>query len=108
MPDYPLPAPKTWEELRAGAVGWLSRHWGPDWGTRRCPYCHNESWVLGDVLALQTAPRWPTQSQGVVNPVLQVVCTKCSHAVLINALSVFQPQHQEERQWPGEQRPTMY
>jgi hypothetical protein len=40
---------------------------------------------------------------------LQVVCTKCSHSVLLNALSVFQPQEQEQEQpQRQEQRPTMY
>lgn len=111
MPDYPIPAPRTWEELRSGAIGWLSEHWGSDWQKRRCLYCDNEAWVLGDVLALQTATGWPTQSRGAVNPMLQVVCTKCSHSVLLNALSVFQPPQQEQQreQLPErEQRPTMY
>ena len=107
MPDYPLPAPKTWEELQSGAISWLSEHWGPDWRTRRCPYCEYEAWELGDVLALQTAPRWPTQSEPAVNPMLQIICTKCGHAVLLNALSVFQAPWQERPQRP-EQRPTMY
>jgi len=101
MPNFPIPAPKTWEELQSGANAWLSEQWGPDWRKRRCPYCENEAWVLGDVLALQTVPRWPTQAQGAVHPMLQVVCTKCSHSVLVDALSIFQPQQRE-------QRPTMY
>jgi hypothetical protein len=107
MPDYPLPAPRTWEELRAGATGWLSRHWGSDWQQRRCPHCGNEGWELGDVLALEAAPRWPARSEPAVNPMLQVLCTGCGHAVLLNALSVFQsplPERPQRR----EQRPTMY
>jgi hypothetical protein len=107
MPDYPIPAPKTWQELRSGAISWLSEQWGPDWQKRKCLYCDNEAWVLGDVLALQTATGWPTQSQRTVCPMLQVVCTKCGHSVLLNALSVFQPQQQERPQL-REQRPTMY
>jgi hypothetical protein len=38
---------------------------------------------------------------------LQVVCTKCSHSVLLDALSIFQPPEQE-RPPQREQRPTMY
>jgi hypothetical protein len=105
MTNYPIPAPKTWEELRSGAISWLSERWGPDWRNRKCPYCDNEAWELGDVLALQTAPRWPAQSQGAVYPMLQVVCTKCSHSVLLNATSIFQ---QEQQPPQREQRPTMY
>jgi len=107
MPDYPLPAPKTWEELQSGAIGWLSEHWGADWQKRRCRYCDNEGWALGDVLALQTAPRWPTRSEPAVNPMLQVICTNCAHAVLLNALAIFQPP-QQQRPQSREQRPTMY
>jgi hypothetical protein len=107
MSDYPMPAPRTWGEFESGATGWLSEHWGPDWQKRRCQYCQNEGWELGDVLALQPAPRWPTQSEPAVNPMLQVVCTKCGHAVLMNALKVFRsPEH--ERPQRREQRPTMY
>jgi ribosomal protein S27AE len=112
MTSYPIPAPKTWEELRSGASDWLSEQWGPEWHKRKCPYCDNEAWILGDVLALQRALRWPTQSQGDVIPMLQVLCTRCGHSVLLNALSVFQPQQLEEQlraQPPRrEQRPTMY
>jgi ribosomal protein S27AE len=110
MPEYPLPAPKTWEELRSGAHAWLSQQWGPDWSKRKCPYCENGALVLGDVLALQPAPKWPTQSHRAVYPMLQLVCTKCGHSVLLNALSIFQPQQHEQQQRPPrrEQRPTMY
>jgi len=107
MPDYPLPAPKTWEELQAGAIGWLSEHKGPDWQKRRCPYCENAGWELGDVLALQTAPRWPARSEPALNPMLQILCTSCGHAVLLNALAIFQPL-QQQRPQRREQRPTMY
>jgi hypothetical protein len=106
MSDYPLPAPRTWQELQSGAIGWLSERWGPDWQKRRCPYCESAGWELGDVLALQTAPRWPTQSEPAVNPMLQILCKKCGHAVLLNALLVFQPQQQSPQR--REQRPTMY
>jgi hypothetical protein len=107
MPDYPLPAPRTWEELQSAAIGWLSEHWGADWQKRPCPYCENEGRELGDVLALQPAPRWPTRSEPAVAPKLQVICTNCGHAVLVNALSIFQPPQRERPQRP-EQRPTMY
>lgn len=110
MTDHPIPAPKTLEELRSGASSWLSEHWGPDWRKRRCPYCDNEAWELGDVLALQGAPGWPTQSQGAVHPMIQVVCTKCGHSVLIDARSALPQPHQQQRDAPPrrEQRPTMY
>ena len=105
MADFPLPAPRTWEELRSGTVSWLSERWGPDWREHRCPCCENQGWVLGDVLALERAAGWPSHSAGAVTPMLQVVCTKCSHAVLLNAQSVFRLHEQPLR---GEQRPTMY
>jgi hypothetical protein len=107
MPNYPIPAPKTWEELQSGAEAWLSEQWGPDWQKRKCPYCGNEAWVFGDALALPSASRWPTRSEPTVHPMLQLVCTKCSHSVLLDALSIFQ-HHQQERAPQREQRPTMY
>jgi hypothetical protein len=108
MPDYPLPAPRTWEELQSGAIGWLSEHWGSDWQSRTCPYCNNAGWQLGDVLALETAPRWPTRSEPVVTPMLQVLCTNCGHAALLSALAVFQPPGHQKFPERREQRPTMY
>jgi hypothetical protein len=107
MPNYPLPAPRTWEELQSGVHAWLSEQWGPDWQKRRCPYCENEAWKLGDALALPAAPRWPTRSQAAFQPMLQVVCVKCSHSVLLDARSIFEPFGQE-RPPQREQRPTMY
>jgi hypothetical protein len=90
-----LPAPKTWDELTTGMAVWLSQHWSDESGdTRPCACCGSQDWEYGHVVGLSSDPRWPIGPQEHYGsfPHFQLSCKDCGNTVLINALSVFQPQ----------------
>jgi hypothetical protein len=86
------PAPRSWPELQAGVVEWLITNWGQD---HPCPYCPSTDWLVGPVIALPEMPGWPNPEKRPLGafPMVQVVCSRCGHTVLINALWIFEPQN---------------
>jgi hypothetical protein len=95
-----LPAPKTWDELVMGMAVWFGQHWHDETGEMRaCGYCGSRHWEYGHVVALMSDPRWPIrpgENHGSF-PHFQLSCTECGNTVLINVLSVFEPQRPWEK-----------
>jgi hypothetical protein len=84
------PPPKSWDEYLTGVVAWLDSHWN---GDHSCPYCDNSTWTVGRVVALDAVPSWPGESRLFGrSPVVPIICTRCGHIVLFNALWIFYPQ----------------
>jgi len=106
-PNFSYLHPRVGRELQSGANAWLSEQWVPDWRKRRCPTARTKHGYLVNVLALQTAPRWPTQPRERSHPMLQVVCGSAATAFWWTS-STFSRSSGRRQPQQREQRPTMY
>jgi hypothetical protein len=99
-----LPPPATWQELLVGMVVWLAEKWSDDEGHRPCSNCGSRDWEVGSVVSLEANPRWPApegREHGTF-PHFQVSCRDCGNVILVNALTVFEPQEPATSDIPPE------
>jgi hypothetical protein len=81
------PVPDDWDKYVEATKHWLKQHWGE----RHCPYCDHDVWRINPVVSLVNTPDWPLpegMSAGLY-PAVPIICAKCGHIVLINALYIF-------------------
>ncbi len=71
--------PQQLEQMSA----WMDEHF-PD--GLRCPLCQRDEWEAGEVImGLWVDPAGAAQTEGPMNPMLQVRCLFCRHVVLFDA-----------------------
>jgi hypothetical protein len=64
-------------------VAWMEDHL-PDF---RCPYCQKDHFETGEIITgLWIDPSGVAQTQGPMNPMLQVRCSFCRHVALFDAI----------------------
>lgn len=79
--QVPTPGQMSDEQVDQ-AIAWLK----DKWGTRPCPYCHNEIWTICEDFV--HAPIYTPTPTGSAYPMVQVICENCGHAVLVSAMLI--------------------